>query len=392
MGMRYYDVEKMCTFLSPNKVMIGKGIARQVGKEAKKLGGTKVLVVTDGGVVNAGLATIVEEGIKSENVPYGIYSQVKPEPPARIADECAAMTREGGYDLIVGLGGGSSLDTAKAVALLGTNTGKILDYAGMDAVPKRGLPKILIPTTAGTGSEVSRVIVLTDETDNTRKVVYTNYALSDVAMLDPLLTLSMPQSVTADTGLDALTHGIESYISMNATPFSDTVALEAIRIIAMNLPKAYAKGGDIQARYGMLFAACLAGMAFTSSGLTAIHSLSSPLGTECDMAHGRGNAILLPHVMKHYLTGNLQKFAAIGDAMGEKTMDLDPYEAAEKSIRAVEKLLQAVNVSCHLSDYGVDQNLLPALIKGGMQTPRLLAAGPKDLNAKDVEQIYRDAW
>jgi alcohol dehydrogenase len=392
MDMPFYDLERVGTFLSPNKVMIGSGTAQQVGREVKGLGGIKALVVTDKGVMGAGLTKTIEDSLRAENVEYGIYDQVEPEPPARIVDDCGKTAREGGYDVIVGFGGGSSLDVAKSVALLGTNTGKILDYAGIDMVPKKGLPKILIPTTAGTGSEVTRALVITDETDNTKKAVYSNFVLADVAILDPLVTLSMPPSVTADTGLDALVHAIESYVSINATPFSEILALEAIRIIARSLPTAYGKGSNVQARYAMLLAASLAGMAFTSGGLGAVHGLANPLGPECNIGHGRANAIMLPHVMKASLIGNLQKFAAIGEAMGEDISPLDRYEAAEKSVQAVEKLLRAVNISCHLSEYGVDKAVLPALVEGGMKIPRLLAVSPKDLTLKNVEEIYRNAF
>ncbi len=391
MNKAFHEIDKVSTFLSPNKVVIGKGVVQQIGAEIKALGGTKVLVVTDPGVMTAGLVTALEDALKAAGCPYEIYDKVEPEPPARVVDDCTAMARAGGFDLIIGFGGGSSLDVSKGVSLLGTNPGKILDYVGIDMVPKRGLPKILIPTTAGTGSEVTRVFVVTDEADNTKKVVYSNYVLPDLALLDPGFTLSMPRSVTADTGFDALVHAIESYVSVNTTPFAEILALQAIYLIAHNLPIAFAKGGNVHARYNMLLAATLAGMAFTSGGLGAVHGLSYPLGTEYHMPHGRSNAIMLPHIMKFNLIGNMEKFGRIAEAMGEETLGLNPYEAAKKSVDAVKDLLKKVGISYKLEDYGIKKEDLSGLVEGGMKQARLFVPNPRDLNENDVREIYADA-
>jgi alcohol dehydrogenase class IV len=391
MNKAFYEIDKVSTFLSPNKVVIGKGVLQQIGTEIKALGGTKVLVVTDAGVVNVGLVTPLEDALKSAGLPYQIYDKVEPEPPARIVDDCSEVARSGGFDIIIGFGGGSSLDVSKGVSLLGRNRGKILDYVGVDMVPLRGLPKILIPTTAGTGSEVTRVFVVTDEADNTKKVVYSNYVLSDVALLDPMFTLSMPRSVTADTGFDALVHAVESYVSVNTTPFAEILALQAIYLIAHNLPIAFAKGGNVQARYNMLLAATLAGMAFTSGGLGAVHGLSYPLGTEFHMPHGRSNAIMLPHTMKFNLIGNLEKYGRIAEAMGEETLGLNPYDAARKSVDAVKQLLERVEISCKLGDYGIRIEDLPKLVEGGLKQARLFVPNPRDLTESHVRLIYQDA-
>jgi len=388
----YYEAEKVSVFLSPNKIIVGKGAARKVGEEAKALGSKRALIVTDPGVVKAGLIEVIEESLRSERIKVGIFDKVEAEPPARIVDECAQMVREGKYDIIIGIGGGSSLDTAKGAAILATNKGKVLDYVGVDTVPKRGLPKILVPTTAGTGSEVTRVFVITDEAENTKKVVYSNFNLADVAILDPLLTISMPPFVTADTGLDALVHAIEAFVSVNATPFSDILAIEAISLIAHNLPVAYAKGNDIEARYNMLLAANIAGLAFTSGGLGAVHGLAYVLGTQYHMSHGRSNAIMLPHVMKFNLIGNLAKYARIAEAMGEEIEGLSLYEAAQKAVEAVEKLLNAVNIPYRLSEYKIPRSDLPKLVVGGMKQSRLFVPNPRDLSEDDVRKIYEEAF
>ncbi|MCU0593665.1 MAG: iron-containing alcohol dehydrogenase [Desulfobacterales bacterium] len=347
---------------------------------------------TTPGVLQAGLIDKVLAPLKSAGLVFEVFSGVQPEPPARIIDECAAQVRKGGFDLILGIGGGSSLDTAKAAGILAANPGSILEYAGMDMVPKRGLPSVLIPTTAGTGSETTRVLVMTDEAVNTKKVVFSDHLLPDLAILDPMLTLSVPPKVTADTGMDALVHAIETYVSVNTTPYAEILALQSIRMIAAHLPMAYAKGSNVAARYNMLLAANLSGLAFASGGLGAVHGLAYVLGTEYHMSHGRSNAIMLPHVMDFNKVGNLQKFADIAEAMGQPVEGLSVSEAADLAVEAVFDLMRAVNASPWLSDYGVAKEDLPKLVQGGMAQARLFLPNPRDLTEEDVRSIYRNAF
>ncbi len=392
MKTTFYETDKLSTFLASKKTLLARGAIAQAGPEAKKLGAKKVLVVTDAGVVKAGLAEGVQQSLRQAGLEVGVFDGILPEPPARVIDQCAEVFRQGGYDLCLGLGGGSSLDSAKMVAALAANPGSVLDYVGLDVVPHKGAPLVLVPTTAGTGSEATRVTVLTDESDNTKKVVYSDYLLPDLAILDPALTLSMPPSVTADTGLDALVHAIETYVSVNTTPYAEILSLQAIAMIARHLPQAYAKGGNLLARYNMLLAANISGSAFASGGLGAVHGLAYVLGTEYHMAHGRSNAIMLPHVMAFNLSGNLEKYANIAEAMGEDILGLSPYDAAALSVEAVRSLMAAVKVSGRLGDYGISRDDLPKLVKGGMAQARLFVPNPRDLTEADVEHIYAGAF
>lgn len=386
----FYPADKICNFFSPNKIILGVAATKQVGREAKFLGGEKALIVTDPGVVKAGLLRGIQESLVSQEINVGIFDRVELEPPARVIDECGKLAREGGYSIIIGVGGGSSLDTAKGASIVATNTGKVLDYTGVDTVPKRGLPKILLPTT-GSGSEVTRVFAPTDETDMTKKVVYSNFNLADVVIVDPLLTISLPPDLTADTGIDALVAAIETYVSVNATPFSDILAMEAIRLVSENLPVAYAKGDHLQARFNMSVAATMANLAWQSGGLGAIHALSFILETEADLRHARATSIMLPHVMDYNKIGNPFKFAQIAQAMGERIEGLTPLEAAEKSVHAAKKLLETVNISIRLSDYGVSKEKLPNLIEGAMKQARLFPPNPRNLTREDVKNIYLKA-
>ena len=276
--------------------------------------------------------------------------------------------------------------------MMATHPGAILDYLGAETFHKPGLPKILIPTTAGTGSEVTRSVVVADEGDNTKKVISSSLAIPEVAILDPMLTLSMPPDVTANTGMDALVHAIESYVSVNTTPFTGILAIEAIRLIAYNLPAAYSKGSDVKARYHMLLAANIAGLAFGSGGLGGVHALSYVIGSEYHMPHGRSNAIMLPHVMDFNKTGNLRRFAEIAEAMGENVEGPPLYEAAERSVEAVKKLLSMVEIPFRLSLHGIARDDLPRLVTGAMKQARLFVPNPRDLTEKDVRTIYEKAF
>jgi alcohol dehydrogenase class IV len=383
---------KIHPFFSPSKILFGIDAVKGVAAEVKQLGGRKVLIVTDPGLVKAGLIEAIKAPLDSEGIPFSLFERVEPEPPARVVDQCTQYLRDEDCDVIIGVGGGSSLDVAKATSIMATNEGSVLDYAGIDMVPKRGLPKILIPTTAGTGSEVTRVLVITDEASNIKIAVYSSYALSDVAIVDPIMTLSMPPTVTADTGIDALVHAIETYVSMSATPFSDILAIEAITLIGENVTKAFAKGENVEARYQMSLAASISGLAFGSGGVGAVHALSNPLGIEYHLTHGRTNAIMLPHIMAFNLIGNATKFALIAEALGEEPEGLSPMEAAGLAVEAVKELLSQLKISIRLRDYDIPEKDIPKLVEGAMKVSRLFVPNPRNLTKEDVEDIYRMAW
>ncbi|MBU2534808.1 MAG: iron-containing alcohol dehydrogenase [Chloroflexi bacterium] len=384
-------MNKVNIFRSPNKIIFGNGTVSQVGAEVEKMGSGKALIVTDAGVIKSGLTAGVEESLKTLKIDYGIFDRVEAEPPARVVDECAREVNENHYDIIIGVGGGSSLDVAKGASIVATNGGKVLDYVGREMVPRAGIPKILIPTTAGTGSEVTWVFVVTDEEDNDKKVIFSYYNLADVAIVDPLLTLSMPPKLTADTGADALTHAVETYVSRTSTPFGDVLALEAIRLIGENLPVAYAKAENVEARYNMSLGATVAGLAFGSGGVGAVHALAYVLDTEYHMSHGRTNAIMLPYVVDYNKTGDLNKYARIAQAMGEITDGLSDFQAAERLVIRLHRLLEDIGIPDKLGACGISADDLPRLVAGGMKQSRLFVPNPRDLTEADVEKIYRSA-
>ena len=392
MSETFRDMHRTSNFFSPTKTILGKGTLEQVGFEALGLHGTRALVVTDPGIVEAGLVDGLQAALENVELHPVVFDKVEPEPPAGLVDDAVRIIRSEKCDLVVGFGGGSALDIAKGAAALTACEGGVLDYVGLNTLKRRGLPRILIPTTAGTGSEAGMGIVLTDKAANTKRVVVSPHLLADIAILDPDLTLSMPAKVTAATGMDALVHAIESFTSANATPFSELLGIQAIAMIARHLPVAFAKGGDSVARYNMLLAANWAGASFTSGGLAAVHGLAYVLGTEYHLPHGIANAAMLPHVMSFNIPGSPEKFALVAEAMGENIRDISLQEAAQKSVAAVRQLLATVQVSCRLSDYEIPESDLPVLVKGGMAQSRLFAANPRDLTESDVRGIYENAF
>ncbi len=379
-------------FFSPCKVVMGTHTAGRVGEEVRQIGAGKVLVVTDPGIVATRLLAPIEESLTAGGIPYVVFDGVAPEPPSGVMDRGAAVFRDEGCGLVLGVGGGSSLDSAKGISILAANGGSIGDYAGLDRVPRRGAPLVLLPTTAGTGSEVTRVLVYTDERENAKNVVFSRFALADTAIVDPLMTLGMPPHVSADTGMDAFVHATETYVSMNATAFSDPYAERAIELIARWLPVVCAKGANLVARTHLCTAATLAGFAFGSGGLGAVHALAYPLGTEYHLTHGRTNAIMLPHVMRFNLAGSAPKYARVAALMGRNVAGLSPLAAAGQAVEAVLELLQAIGVSYRLRDYGIPPADLPRLVQGAMKQARLFVPNPRDLFEKDVVSIYEAAF
>lgn len=383
--------QKRHIFYSPKKLIFGVSCINDLPQEIR-LFGKKALIVTDSFIGKSEVAKTIIENIKSAGIDVGVYDGVLPEPPLECVDKGVEVALSGKFDVIVGLGGGSSMDVAKGVSIVAKNGGKVINYVGTDQVPKPGLPKILIPTTAGTGSEVTRVFVLTDNSDNTKKVVYSSYCIADVALVDPSLSMGMPASVTADTGMDALVHATETYVSVNATEFSNILAERAISLIAKYLPIATVKADNKEARYYMSLAATLAGLAFASGGLGAVHALSYPLGTELHMSHGRSNAVMFPYVVEYNLPGNFEKYANIAEFMGERTENLSDVDAAYRVVEAIKRLLINAGIPLRLRDYGVKKSDLTKFVKGGLNQARLFVPNPRNLEEADVKRIYEMAF
>jgi len=376
---------------SPINIIFGSGKIKQIAGEIKKFKAQKALLITDPGLHKAGVTGKVIEYIP-EGVECEIYTDVIPEPPMKSIEDCANKVKGGNFDLIIGLGGGSSIDVTKLVAVMATNEKPLPELCGVDNVENEGLPTIMIPTTAGTGSEVTPIAIITNEEEHLKVGVVSRHLFAKTAICDPELTMSMPSHITAATGMDALTHAVEAYISVNTTPVSDVLALEAVRVISAFLRKAFANGDDIEARENMLYGSLLAGMAFANAGVGAVHALAYPLGGEYHIPHGVANALLLPYVLETNMVACLDRLACLGEVMGVTDQNVPLRDQALQTVKAVKELSLDVEIPESLKDVNIPEEALPKLASSAINVTRLLANNPRKLNEEKILEIYRKAY
>ena len=376
-------------FQTTPRIVMGPGSFNQLPHEVKRLGRKKIMIITDPGLVRTGIVNRLEELLVGAGLSVYRFDAVEPDPRYEIASQAAARTIEAGADLVVGIGGGSSLDIAKVASILATNSDPVSSFFGVDMVPKPGLTTILVPTTAGTGSEVTPIAILSDYDEKLKKGIVSPYLFPAVALLDAELTVGLPASVTAATGMDALIHAVEAYTSRNATSFTDMLALEAIRQIFRHIRTAFANGSNLEARGGMFEGSLLAGMAFANAGVTAVHAFAYPIGAEFHIPHGVANSIMLAAVMEFNMLGNLSKFAHMAGLFGENTRGLSERQAAQAAVQGLRTLAGDLKIPGSLAEFGVKDEHIPALAQGVMKVTRLLANNPRELTLEDAEEIYR---
>ena len=386
MAMNIYQV------MLPAKVVFGVGSLDTLGDEANKLGVKHALIVTDPGVYKAGLIDPVKGRLSRAKLSVDVFSEAEPEPTLPRLNAIAKELGKGSYDLLVGVGGGSSMDTAKGLSILLAHGGDGSDYLGVDKVPAPGIPVFALPTTAGTGSEVTRIAVFGDPGKEVKSVIISPYILPRLALVDPALTYGCPPKVTAASGMDALVHAIECYTCTRANNFSDALALEAMRLIVGNLRTAVKSGSDKEARNHMSEGALLAGIAFGNSGVAMVHALAYPLGLRFHVPHGVANGLLLPYVMECNLSANLPKYAIVAQMLGVKTEELSLQEAAEQGVEAAKALVADIGLPLHLRELGVPQEALEGMAVASMGITRLLDNNPKKLTLDDVRLIWEHAW
>lgn len=379
-------------FRLPDQVIFGNDTVEQVGERARALGGSKALVVTDPGVIKAGLLERVTGSLEKAGLRFDVFGEVEPEPPTHSLEKAVAQARANKYDVFIGLGGGSSMDMTKMVSAMMTNQDDITEYFGVEKVQKRGLPTILIPTTSGTGSEVTRMAVFTDTRVNLKKVVSSWAITANMAIVDPMLTVSIPPRVTASTGIDAFIHAGEAYIAVNANEMTDPVALEAVRIIAENLGPAVADGRNIEARYNMSLGSLMAGIALMNAGAGVVHALAYPIGSEYHVPHGVANGVTLVACLDYLSVAHVPKFAKIAGAMGIPTEGLSQREAANKGIEAVGDLMRRVGLPTKLKDIGADPALIPSMAEAAFGEKRLLGNTPRQLSVQDLANILEASF
>jgi alcohol dehydrogenase class IV len=384
------SASQISAFKIANKLITGQAAIEQLAAELTRLNVNNPLIVTDAVLVKSGTVDLALAQLGGRR--YGIFDQVKPEPEISIVEDCTRAYRDGGHDGLIGLGGGSAIDIAKGVAAFAGHEGPLAELFGVDLVKRKGPALIAIPTTAGTGSEVTNVAIFSDKEAQLKKGIVSDYLLPDVALVSPIMTLTCPRSVTAASGVDALVHAVESYLSVNASPITDAIALGAIKLIAKALPKAYANPANLQAREDMATASLMAGMAFGNAGVGAVHALAYPLGGRFNIAHGVSNALLLPYVMAWNKMACVERFRDIAEAMGVRVAELSDKDAADLAVKAMADLCAAVDIPSGMRSFNVPEDAIPAMAEEASKIDRLMRNNPRKLTAADIEKIYRAAY
>ncbi|MBC8443897.1 MAG: iron-containing alcohol dehydrogenase [Deltaproteobacteria bacterium] len=382
-------MDRITLFRTVPRIVMGPGAIRQLADEARALKAKKVLFVTDQGLIEAGLVKRAEAVLKQSGIDYSIFGDVEADPRYEIVADCVEMIHREKSDLVIGIGGGSPIDIAKMSAVMAANEDPISEYFGIDLVPRPGLPTLIIPTTAGTGSEVTPIVILSDHTEKLKKGVVSPYLFPSVALLDPELTVGLPANITAATGMDAFIHAVEAFTSKNASPITDMLARRAMDLVMGNLRNAYADGSNLTARTNMLESSLLAGMAFANAGVTAVHAFAYPIGAEFHIPHGVANSIMLVPVMEFNIFGNLTKFAEMAEIFDEDTRGLDELASAQAAVEAMRKLTIDLKIPDRLSGFNIQEKDIPQLAEGVMKVTRLLANNPRELKQSDAEEIYR---
>lgn len=374
----------------PLHTLIGAGAIREIPAYVKSFHCKKALVVSDEGLLKAGTVGKVVEILEDAGMEYAIFTEVKPNPTTAIVEKGLDAAVRNQCDYVIGIGGGSPLDVAKAVAVLATNGGDVRDYEGVNKSKEKGLPIIAVNTTAGTGSEVTRDYVITDEEKKIKMLMVDNNCIASLAIDDPRLMTGMPPRLTAATGMDALTHAIEAYVCRSHFPYTDGLALEAVKLVAGAMRRAVRDGNDLEARTDMCWAEYMAGLAFSNAGLGMVHAMAHQLGGFYNIPHGVANAILLPYVMEYNVSECQERYAEIARALGVKTVDMTCRQAAQEAIRYIRELAEEIDIPTLKSQGFKPQDAMTLAVNAMNDT--CMPDNPKDASVMDVKNVFMDAY
>jgi alcohol dehydrogenase len=376
-------------FPIPTDIHFGFGIRRTLPERLKSLGVRRAFLVTDPGLRTAGILDELIGILREAAIEAAACDRVKPDSGSELIDSAAKELKDSGADVVIGIGGGSSLDTAKAVAALATNPGSCLDYVGLHNVRNRPLPVVAIPTTAGTGSEVTLWSVFTDEKRGIKAAIGSVFLYPTVALCDPELTLNLPALLTASTGMDALAHAIECYTNNACQPISGALALNAIELIGRHLRSAVLNGRDRQSRYGMMLASTMAGIAMNPTRLGLAHALAMPLGSwDVRVPHGIALAVTLPAVMEFNYLAEPDRFVDVARALGEPVDQLSRLQGAHCAVNAVRDLAHDVGIPSSLSGFGLREHHVRPVVEEAMKSGNV-SVNPRRAGADDLERILR---
>ena len=385
------------SFFIPTVTLIGAGCSTQIPDRLKSLGGKRPLIVTDPGIVAVGILKQITDILDKARMKYAVYDQTQPNPRDTNVDDAFKIYKTEKCDSLITLGGGSSHDCGKGVGFLASNGGKIHDYEGIDKSSKPFPPYVAVNTTAGTASEMTRFCIITDTSRHVKMAIVDWRCTPSVAIDDPVLMMGMPPALTAATGMDALTHAVEAYVSIAASPLTDACAEKAMEYINRYLRRAVANGNDKEAREGMCYAQYLAGMAFNNASLGYVHAMAHQLGGFYDLPHGECNAILLPHICKYNLISNRRRFGRIAQLLGERVNGLSAADTANAAIKAINIISKDVSIPENLVALGnkykhpVNKKDISTMADNAMKDACSLT-NPRLMRKADVEKIYDDAF
>ena len=380
---------KAYEFLEPSTIIYGENSLEKATDKIRQLG-RKALVVSDKVMTEIGNVKKVTDILEKQKIKSILYNEVNTEPEDNFVRRGAEIYKNNSCDFLIALGGGSPIDTAKAIGAIVTNSGEIADYMGIGKITEVLPPLVAIPTTAGTGSEVTRFTIISDTTNNVKMLIGSEYLIPRIAIVDPMFTITMPANTTAATGIDALTHAIEAYTSVKHQPLSDIMALSAIKRIARYLPRSWSNSSDIEARSEMMLAAMEAGIAFNNSSVTIVHGMSRPIGALFHVPHGISNAVLLATCMKFAIMGTPERFADVSKAMGVNTSGLSALDAAKKGVLAVQELCDDVEIPT-ITGLGIDADEFMA--KADKMASDALASGsPNNTVRKPTKEQIIDLY
>lgn len=379
----------------PKKTYFGVGAVNKAREAVKAFNASHVFIVTDKGVVKAGLVTPLIEKLRSTVTKTSIFDETESEPTVESIEKALeTLEKAEDVDLLIAVGGGSVMDTAKCANIVSMNAASIQDYEDGIENPRpirKLLPLIAIPTTAGTGSEASQWAVFIDTKRKLKTGAADSKLIADVAILDPNMTRTMPPTLTAATGMDALTHAIEAYVSIYANPVTDAFSVQAIKLIAENLRTAVKDGENIEARTNMILASFMAGSAFSNSSLGIVHTMAEAMGGFYRIPHGITNALILPQVMEFNLNANQEKFAKIAELMGEDVKNLNVNQASKKSVSAAKELSKNVGLPQALREVGVQRKDIPALVEIACKWANK-SGNPREVSEEQLRALYEKAY
>lgn len=384
-------MQKLYQFQTANHLIAGPNSIEKVGEYLSLLG-TEVksaLIITQPSMKRLGFVEKLIHQLSDKGVSAYVNIDVLPEPTIENIEEVFQAISKEQYDVLIGFGGGSVLDATKILSVLQTNNQSIRELLGTDLVKNPGTPTILIPTTSGTGSEVTPNAIVTLPDEELKIGIVSKYLLPKLVVLDPVLTLSLPRPITAATGMDAFTHSLESFISNKSNLISDMVALESIRLISSSIKEAYQNGNSVEAREKMLVGSMYGGMALTSAGTAAVHALAYPLGGKFKIPHGVANSMLLPHVMEFNMDAIEDRLFLVAEPMGIKIEGFSKTEVAQKVVNRIVEWTNVLEIPQNLKEYGVKEEDVPELALSASKVTRLLNNNPKEVSLKDMEGIYR---